>query len=280
MEKLLSKGTDDNQMNQANQVPDTRGLLRGLRALGDVKAPSTLLTGVLEQCGLMDRYWRLHTPIGDVFVAYNHAGISAVMRAADGAGFEAEFQARFRRPVRPAVEPPEELLRSVQAHLSSDKRWSVGFDLRGLSEFERAVLLKALEIPRGEVRPYSWIAKEIGRPGATRAVGNTLAHNPIPLLIPCHRVVRSDGLIGEYAFGQERKREMLRAEGAAPEVLESLARSGVRYYADTDDGTYCLPSCGQLHLRNDLRLLPFRRERDAVAAGFEPCGTCRPALAS
>ena len=54
--------------------------------------------------------------------------------------------------------------------------------------------MKALEIPRGEVRPYGWIAAEIGRPKAVRAVGTALGHNPIPLIVPCHRVVRSDGM--------------------------------------------------------------------------------------
>ena len=67
------------------------------------------------------------------------------------------------------------------------------------NEFERAVLEKALEIPRGEVRPYSWIASEIGRPKAVRAVGSALAHNPVPLVMPCHRVVRADGMIGQYS---------------------------------------------------------------------------------
>ena len=61
--------------------------------------------------------------------------------------------------------------------------------------------MKALEIPRGEVRPYGWIAAEIGRPKAVRAVGTALGHNPVPLIVPCHRVVRSDGMIGQYSLG-------------------------------------------------------------------------------
>jgi O-6-methylguanine DNA methyltransferase len=63
----------------------------------------------------------------------------------------------------------------------------------------RALNNVSLEIPPGEVRPYSWIAREIGRPGAVRATGSALAKNPVPLLIPCHRVVRSDGRIGKYS---------------------------------------------------------------------------------
>src|ERR1700692_1181255 len=75
------------------------------------------------------------------------------------------------------------------------------YDLRSCTPFEAAVLRKALEIPRGQVRPYNWIAREIGRPKAMRAVGSALANNPVPILIPCHRVVRGDGKIGNYALG-------------------------------------------------------------------------------
>ena len=71
-----------------------------------------------------------------------------------------------------------------------------------------------MEIPWGEVRPYSWVAREIGRPRAVRAVGSSLGHNPLPFVVPCHRVVRADGHIGEYgAGGPAAKRAMLATEG-------------------------------------------------------------------
>ena len=83
--------------------------------------------------------------------------------------------------------------------MTGRRRVRLQFDLRRLSPFERDVLRKTLEIPRGEARTYGWIAREIGRPGAVRAVGSALNKNPIPLLIPCHRVVRSDGQIAAQA---------------------------------------------------------------------------------
>jgi O-6-methylguanine DNA methyltransferase len=88
------------------------------------------------------------------------------------------------------------------------------FDLRGLSSFQQSVLETCATIPSGALRPYGWIADELNKPGATRAVGTALAKNPIPLLIPCHRVVRADGSIGSYAFGPDMKRDLLISEGA------------------------------------------------------------------
>ncbi|MBO0795035.1 MAG: MGMT family protein, partial [Ktedonobacteraceae bacterium] len=115
------------------------------------------------------------------------------MRLDDAQEFEEAFRARFGRGVYPASEPPAFITRAWSAQFHNHARASLDFDLRDLSEFEQAVLLKALTIPYGEVRSYAWIAREIGRPKAVRAVGSALGHNPVPLLIPCHRVVRSNG---------------------------------------------------------------------------------------
>jgi len=117
----------------------------------------------------------------------------------------------------------------VQRQLAGEYQKDCG-DLGGLTGFERSVLVKTMEIPYGEVRPYAWVAREIGRPRAVRAVGSALAENPIPFVIPCHRVVRTDGHIGEYgAGGPEAKRAVLATEGVDPDELESLASRGIRY---------------------------------------------------
>jgi len=185
---------------------EERQLLRDLRALGDVRAPSHVLQRVLSELELSDEYALLDTLLGALYVAWNRDGISAVMRTRTGEEFEERFQERFGRTVRRAREVPCDL---------GDK-----FDLRGLSEFERTVLLKAREIPRGETRTYRWVAAEIGRPLAVRAVGTALRKNPVPVFIPCHRVVRSDGSLGEYALGgSDAKRQILEAEGVAIERL-------------------------------------------------------------
>ncbi|MDP8923216.1 MAG: MGMT family protein [Chloroflexota bacterium] len=199
--------------------------LRGrLRGLGDVRAPETLLPAVLRGIGLGDRYIELDTAIGLVFVAYNDDGVSAVAPMPGAAEFEARFRARFGRPVRRADVPPSDLVDALARHLRGEPA-PLRFDLRSVSEFERAVLTKALEIPRGEVRTYGWIAREIGRPRAVRAVGMALGRNPIPLLIPCHRVVYADYSIGNYAFGTPMKQALLAAEGVGEGTISLRARA-------------------------------------------------------
>lgn len=86
-------------------------------------------------------------------------------------------------------------------------------DLDVCSEFQKRVVLAEYGIPRGYVSTYGWIAKHIGSPNASRAVGRVLATNPFPLVIPCHRAVRSNGELGGYQGGVEMKRRLLKMEG-------------------------------------------------------------------
>lgn len=81
------------------------------------------------------------------------------------------------------------------------------------TEFEREVWLALREIPRGEVRSYQWLAGRLGRPNAARAVGQALGRNPLPVILPCHRVVRSDGSLGGFSCGLDVKRKLLELEG-------------------------------------------------------------------
>jgi O-6-methylguanine DNA methyltransferase len=271
-------------MNQAKQLEDSRlitprRVITELRSLHEVEAPSGLAGGILAELGLADRYVPLETPLGRMFVAYNDRGISAVRYAQTAVQFEQEFRLRFGRPVMAAGEAPTWLARALDKQIRGPGRLTLRFDLRGLSEFEQAVLLKALEIPRGEVRTYAWVAREIGRPKAVRAVGNVLAHNPIPLFIPCHRVVKSDGHLGRYSLiGDDSKREILAAEGLDPDALEVLAERGVRYTGSDTTRIFCFPTCRHARRTSEEHVRHFHSEAEALAAGYRPCKVCRPRL--
>lgn len=87
-------------------------------------------------------------------------------------------------------------------------------DWNGISGFRRAVLEEAIRIPAGETRSYGWLAERVGHHRAARAVGRVMATNPLPLVVPCHRVIGSDGSLHGYGGGLPMKEALLRAEGA------------------------------------------------------------------
>lgn len=243
-------------------------------------APPSLAPGVLAEVGLVDRYARIESPIGPLVVAWNGIGVSAVEAATDDPAFEAAHEARTgRRTVRAEVLPPA-LERAIRRRLGGDRRVRIDLDLRGHTDFERDVWEKALEIPRGEVRPYGWIAAEIGRPRAVRAVGTALGHNPVPLIVPCHRVVRSDGLLGQYSLGgPENKRTILAGEGVDLPRLERFASSGVRFLGSDTTKIFCLPTCRHARRVTDRHRLEFRSMAEIQARGYRACKVCRPASA-
>ena len=209
-------------------------LERELRDLGRESAPAGLLPAVLAATvgrepriadrGGEDRYFELDAEVVRVFVAYGSSGITMVQRGGTAEDFELAAGAFVGRRVRRGPVPAD--LRAKIKRALAGGPVELEFDLSRLTPFERAVLLKALEIPRGEFRTYGWIAQEIGNPRAVRAVGTALARNPIPLFIPCHRVVRSDGTIGQYGMGgPEMKRRLLLWEGVPEERLGRIARA-------------------------------------------------------
>lgn len=242
-------------------------LLAGLAALA-TDAPEGLFDRIAA------RWVRVPGPLGEVTVAFTDQGIVCVHP--DAGGFAEAFRKRFGRPLLPAARPPAGLLTALRTGRTS----GVAVDLRGLSAFQRDVLLAVRAIPRGEVRPYAWVAARAGRPGAVRAVGTALARNPVPLIVPCHRVTRSDGAPGGYVFGAEAKERLLVAEGVDLERLRELARRQVFYLGSDTTGVVCFPTC-----HNARRITPahrhgFRSLAQAAAAGYRPCRVCRPALAA
>ncbi len=183
-----------------------------LRSLAETP-PSRLEEDTVVGAGAADRVTRIGSPVGDVWIAWSIRGCTGLVPAFSAGSLDA-FLARHRRIAYEAPSLPTDLAEVVHLALEEGATAGVPIDLTGLGTFQRSVLTACATIPAGSVRPYGWIADRIHNPGAVRAVGTALGRNPIPLLVPCHRVVRSDGSVGNYAFGPEMKHELLVREGA------------------------------------------------------------------
>ncbi len=161
------------------------------------------------------RYGFMETPVGDVLVASSPDGVLEVSYIGPGGSYDSlrEIEQRgflvYQR--QSAVQPIVEQLQEYFAH--DRTTFTMPLDLTGVSDFTRLVLHAASEIPYGQVRTYGDVARTIGRPRASRAVGNALGRNPIPVIIPCHRVILASGAMGWYTGGPEIKRTLLSIEG-------------------------------------------------------------------
>ena len=245
-------------------------------ALGALAPPPVDVSGrVFVRCS------RVGSPIGDVFVATTHYGV-CYLRTGDSVGgseerFRELVRERMRMPQTWTVRPPA----GVAPALRSGRSGRLVYDLRLLTVFEREVLEATARIPVGETRPYGWIAHQIARPRAVRAVGLALGRNPVPLLIPCHRVTRADGAIGGYVFGTDVKERLLRIEDVNVDEARSLAGADVYFLGSDTTNIVCFPTCHHARRITAVHRTGFRTLDQARQAGYRPCKHCRPgALAS
>ena len=157
------------------------------------------------------------SPLGAVWLAAGPRGLVAV----EYNGSEEDFRGTLAkissgRPQRSA-EKVAAAKKMLLAYLRGESnRIDIGVDLSGITYFQRRVLEETRKVPRGQVSTYAEIARRIGNPKAVRAVGQALRRNPIPIVVPCHRVIASDGTLGGYGgrMRDRRKMELLRLEGA------------------------------------------------------------------
>jgi|SRR5262245_15015199 len=168
--------------------------------------------------------------------------------------------AAARRLIEQAREEIHEYLHGRRAF------FRVPVDLRAVPDFRRRVLEAARHIPFGEGRPYAWVASRIGHARAVRAVGTALGRNPVPLILPCHRVWRSDGGLGGYIFGTGVKNGLAALERTTP-VLEGCTTTRI----------VCRVGCiHSRRMRQENRVV-FASVQDARSVGYRPCKLCRPA---
>ena len=225
---------------------------------------------------IADRYDVIETDFGPAHVGFTPKGISAVkLEVEEDGAFESYYKDRLGRiVVRGSL--PEAYARSVRGAIRGEKTTSPPVTLEGLTEFEKTVLEHLARIPAGEVRPYAWLAREVGRPKAIRAVGTVMARNPVPFLMPCHRLVPSTGGVGNYYYGPEMKWPLLEREGIAREDLANWKQRGVRFVGSRTTGIYCYPTCRNARRIQKRHRMEFSSPDEAAENECRPCKHCRP----
>ena len=176
------------------------------------------LAGAAADAGLLDIAYRtLDTPIGSLLLASTEQGLVRV--AFDREDHDLVLVA-LAQSISPRILLSPARLDGVARQLSEyfagrRKTFDVPLDFRLSSGFRRSVLAHLPEIAYGQTESYAQVAAATGNPRAVRAVGSACATNPLPVVVPCHRVVRSDGSYGQYRGGEEAKRSLLTLESAA-----------------------------------------------------------------
>lgn len=196
LDALYAAGPEEEAVEQAQRVLDER--LEG-------ELPPTIYYDVIEDA-----------PFSPIFVATGPHGLVSVDFGITEEDFLQYVRDRTGGEMQRSAEQVARCSREIRDYLQGEREeMDIEVDLSTVTPFQRAVLEEALRVPRGQVATYSEIAQRIGKPTATRAVGQALRRNPAPIVVPCHRVVSSDGTLGGYGgkMGSRRKIELLRLEG-------------------------------------------------------------------
>jgi AraC family transcriptional regulator, regulatory protein of adaptative response / methylated-DNA-[protein]-cysteine methyltransferase len=180
--------------------------------------------------GVVIRWAATDTPLGRLVIGATARGLCWVSLAATDDVLVRELREEFPRAT---VSPDDTgelapMLHAVVARLTGDVTPpDVAIDMQ-VTAFQQRVLDALIDIPFGETRSYRQIAEAIGKPGASRAVANACATNRVAVVIPCHRVIHSDGSMSGYRWGNEIKKALLQIEGAAPPRGNGAAPAAVR----------------------------------------------------
>jgi methylated-DNA-[protein]-cysteine S-methyltransferase len=166
--------------------------------------------------GLLDvSYDIADTPVGPLLVAVSELGLCRISYDSEPDRQVEELARTFGSRILRASRPLDPVKRELDEYFEGRRHeFDLPIDLRGRSDFSRLVLEQLARVPYGEVTTYGSLAARSGRPKAARAVGTIMNRNPIPIVLPCHRVVGSTGSLVGYGGGLERKRLLLDLEHA------------------------------------------------------------------
>jgi len=166
--------------------------------------------------GLLDvAYDVVESPVGELFVGVSDRGLCVISYEADPDSQVERLARGFGSRVLRSPRPIDPARRQLDEYFAGKRRrFDLDVDLRLARDFGRTVLEELERVPFGEVTTYGALAAKAGKPTAALAVGTIMNRNPIPIVLPCHRVVGANGSLVGYAGGLERKQTLLRLEGA------------------------------------------------------------------
>jgi methylated-DNA-[protein]-cysteine S-methyltransferase len=183
---------------------------------------TALATGLAERAshaGLLDvAYAELDSPIGELIVFVTPRGLLRVKYADEPIETVlADVSARVSPRILRAPSRTDAVRRELDGYFAlRRRRFDLPIDWSLVRGFAGGVLRQTAQIPFGDVRSYGQVAAQAGSPRAARAAGNALGSNPIPIVVPCHRVLHANGSLGGYSGGLDRKRYLLALEGSLP----------------------------------------------------------------
>ncbi|WP_063726628.1 MGMT family protein [Streptomyces sp. RTd22] len=251
-------------------------------ALADLAAPAPadFALRVLQRVGIprerYDTYSHLDSAAGGLYVAYSPDAVtgSAVdTMVTDADEFERLHHARTGRTAIRASAP----FPGLRPALRTGRAKRLPIDLGGLTDLECAVLHAVRSIPSGQLRPITWLAREASLPSAAGPIVKALAKNPVPVLIPCHRVTYEGGAPCDAAYAERVGDALRSAEGIDMHRLEELTLRGAVFLGSDTTRIYCHPTCAHARRITRPHQVPFRTAGAARQAGYRACKSCRPA---
>lgn len=248
------------------------------------RARERLETRLTDLRGRLLTYRIFPSPLGHILIARSELGISLVEYLERGTSLRASRLGReLGVELAEGGGELEAAYRELLEYLHGRRRrleWPL--DLRlARSDFQRAVLQATAAVPYGAVIPYAGIAQEVGRAAAARAVAQALRWNPLPIVIPCHRVIGTSGALTGYAGNKVGLKQRLLSLEGVPTVKragELGITAHAMYALYPGEREYCLPTCPSFVTQPPAPLTRFASREVAEAAGFAPCTTCRPDL--
>jgi len=218
----------------------------------------------------------IDSPVGRLFIAEGPRGILAI-RFMDGDGIEPLDAMRGKFDLIEDQAAVERIGEEIRRFIAGDREaLKHDIDLSLVeSDFRRRALTKLRKVPLGSVVTYQGLARALGAPDAQRAVGTAMGTNPVPIYVPCHRVIKSDLSIGNYGGGVERKLKLLRAEGFSVGKDLRVPERAVMGHQVTH--IYCRPQCPAARRADTGRMYIFADSEKARGAGLRACKICRPA---